>query len=276
MKTVLLISRDEVFSPNSVEKDKAILEAVGGRLTERGMIVTTIAESAFTAAHSADVYMSMGRLPSTLALLKEKETAGGIVINSGFAVERCARGIVDSLMRSNNIPAAPLYVRERAGRKGSSPRTCGGIWLKRADACAQTKADVRYAEDAAEAEKELRAFHVRGVYDVLVTEHVRGDVVKFYGVSGTDFFRVYYPTDDGQTKFGDENVNGTAHHYVFSTAHLHRDADKTARLTGVKVYGGDCIVRSNGSYAIIDFNDWPSFSRCKDEAAEAIASLAEN
>lgn len=276
MKTALLISRDRMFSPNSVEKDKAILEAVGLVLEERGMTVTRVAESAFTAAHCADVYMSMGRLPSALALLKDKETAGGTVINSAFAVEKCARGVIDSLMRGNNIPAAPLYMRERAVLNGCSSGKDKGYWLKRADACAQTKGDVRYAKCLAEVEEMLRTFHDRGISDVLITEHVSGDVVKFYGVSGTDFFRVYYPTDDGQTKFGDENINGAARHYAFSVAHLHRDADKLARLTGVKVYGGDCIVSQNGSYTIIDFNDWPSFSRCKAEAAETIASLIEN
>lgn len=42
----------------------------------------------------------------------------------------------------------------------------------------------------------------------------------------------------------------------------------------VDVYGGDCIVRPDGTFCVIDFNDWPSFSRCRGEAAEAIARLA--
>ena len=276
MKTVLLISRDEKFSPNSVEKDKAILEAVGERLAKRGMAVTTVAERAFTAAHSADVYLSMGRLPLTLTLLKNKEWGGSMVVNSGFAVGRCARNVLDCFMRSNNIPVAPLYVREEAVLKGRSSRARGGFWLKRGDACAQTEADVCYAKDVAEADEVLRAFHARGVYNVLATEHVEGDVVKFYGVSGTGFFRTYYPADDGLTKFGHEIVNGAAHHYAFSVTRLYRDAEKTARLVGVRVYGGDCIVRRDGSYVIIDFNDWPSFSRCKNKAAEVIASLVKN
>ncbi|MFS6554926.1 hypothetical protein VPJ68_05445, partial [Parabacteroides distasonis] len=37
------------------------------------------------------------------------------------------------------------------------------------------------------------------------------------------------------------------------------------------MYGGDAIVTADGNFVIIDFNDWPSFSRCRDEAAEAIA-----
>ena len=53
------------------------------------------------------------------------------------------------------------------------------------------------------------------------------------------------------------------------------DAERLAEAVGIKVYGGDCIVRSDGSFCFIDFNDWPSFSRCREEAAEAIASLVE-
>ena len=48
-------------------------------------------------------------------------------------------------------------------------------------------------------------------------------------------------------------------------------AERLAAVIGLDVYGGDCIVRSDGTFAIIDFNDWPSFSRCREEAAKAIA-----
>ena len=50
-------------------------------------------------------------------------------------------------------------------------------------------------------------------------------------------------------------------------------ADKAAEAAGLDVYGGDCIVRADGTFCIIDLNDWPSFSRCKTEAAKAIAML---
>jgi len=39
------------------------------------------------------------------------------------------------------------------------------------------------------------------------------------------------------------------------------------------VYGGDAIVQADGSFYIIDFNDWPSFSPCVNAAAEAISQL---
>ena len=46
-----------------------------------------------------------------------------------------------------------------------------------------------------------------------------------------------------------------------------------AAAVGLQIYGGDMIVTNDGSLYMIDFNDWPSFSRCREEAAEAIARL---
>ena len=113
----------------------------------------------------------------------------------------------------------------------------------------------------------------RGITDYVVSAHVVGDLVKFYGVGQGDFFRWYYPTDDGQTKFGDEHHNGTAHHYRFQENALQHEVQRLAAAVGVDVYGGDAIIRADGSFCLIDFNDWPSFSRCRDAAADAIVSL---
>ena len=41
---------------------------------------------------------------------------------------------------------------------------------------------------------------------------------------------------------------------------------------GLTAYGGDCIIDSNGMIKIIDFNDWPSFSKCRENASKAIAA----
>jgi hypothetical protein len=39
----------------------------------------------------------------------------------------------------------------------------------------------------------------------------------------------------------------------------------------VMIYGGDCIVGPDGKITIIDFNDWPSYAPCSNEAAPHIA-----
>ena len=105
---------------------------------------------------------------------------------------------------------------------------------------------------------------------MVVSAHVPGDLVKFYGV-GTAFFQFFYPSDDGISKFGDEKRNGVAHHYAFEAERLHQEVVRLSQLVGVEVFGGDAIIDEHGRFYIIDFNDWPSFSRCREEAAMAIA-----
>lgn len=258
MKRVLAIYRAERFSPNSVDKDKAIMDAVVSLISGRGCHVRTIKEEDLPHGCEADIFITMGRLRRTINILKEKEASGASVINTPESIEACARSSADRIMRRNGIPVAPI--------EGGD-----GYWIKRGDEAAQGKDDVVFAADEAEMASKTAMMRARGITDIVVTAHVKGDLVKFYGVRGTGFFRTYYPNDDGISKFGDERINGPSQHHPYQADGLHNDAEKAAGLIGTDVYGGDCIVRRDGSYAIIDFNDWPSFSRCRKEAAEAIA-----
>ena len=76
----------------------------------------------------------------------------------------------------------------------------------------------------------------------------------------------------GFSKFGLERHNGKAHKYAFDTARLTAEAERASRLLHLPVYGGDCIVEPDGSFYFIDFNDWPSFSCCREAASAAIAA----
>lgn len=278
MTDMLLIYRAPAFSPNAVRRDRAIIAAIGRLLSSSGISVDYVEEEQLASSAVAGMCVTMSRTRHAIDILKGIERGGGIVLNSAFGIERCARGVLDKILRTNDIPAAPLFSPDiRYGdHNGDGCHKDNGFWLKRADMATQTKSDVQHVDDATGIAQTLTSFRQRGIHDVLITEHVVGDIVKFYGVYGTDFFRIFYPTDDGLTKFGNERFNGKAHHYAFSKDKLHSHAEQIAQLTGVKIYGGDCIVRSDGSYAIIDFNDFPSFSRCRDEAADAIVRLLMN
>ena len=252
---ILLVQRAELFSPNSVEKDKAILEAVGAKLCAAGYEVEMVSEEQpFNPAGYHRIF-TMGRLPLTLDKLRDFPA-----INSSTGIANCARCQLEALMQQIGTPMPP--------REGNH-----GYWLKRGDTAAQDKSDVQFAANQTELNEKIAAFQQRGITAYTVSAHVPGDLVKFYGVAGTGFFRYYYPTDDGDTKFNDELRNGTARHYPFVVEALQADAEKLAQAVGISVYGGDCIIREDGSYCVIDFNDWPSFSRCRESAAAAIASL---
>lgn len=284
---LIAVRRDDRFSPNSVEKDRLILEAacnnVCRQFEQQGVpcALRWVDEAELTPADEADLYLSMARLPEALQVLKGFEQQGRRVVNSARGVMNCQRSVLEKLMHEHHV-SAPQPCDE-----GGSP-----CWLKRGDAAAQSKADVVFCQDADALQKALADFKARGISDYVVSRHVEGDVVKFYGVSnlhsteepgsdplpfreglGIGFFRYFYPTDDGLTKFGDETQhNGPSHHYAFDAQALQSEVERLARLVGIEVYGGDAIIDSEGRFYIIDFNDWPSFSRCRDEAAEAIAN----
>lgn len=265
----LLIQRAACYSPNSEEKDLAILQEVGcffddtkiigeGDFVENFSIYNQLilAES----VGSVNAYyqiLSMARSPKALDSLEQLEQRGIRVLNPSAGVRTCQRSNVDKVMRENYLPLPP--------DKGDD-----GYWVKRADTTAQSKEDVCFCHDWSEVEKIKSTFMQRGITDVVTQAHVKGDVVKFYGVEGTGFFRYYYSGDDTETKFGDEERNGKPQYYPFSSFNLQVDAEKLACLLQTPIYGGDAIVREDSSYVIIDFNDFPSFSRCREEAAKAI------
>lgn len=228
---ILMVQRDESFSPNAVEKDLAILQAVGEKLRERGAGVSYVKEELlqdkrWKLGDRVSVIFSMARSEKSLAVLQQAQAEGVMVVNDPRSIEICnSRRAIDGLMRSNRIPAAPYYER-------------GKGWIK-----ADRGHDVRFAAN----EEEMLAFKQQ-VEDPLLTAHVEGTLVKFYGVADRFFSPQGYPQ-------------------------VAEAAARLARLVGIQVYGGDAVLLSDGTFAIIDFNDWPSFSSCREEAAAAICRL---
>lgn len=51
---------------------------------------------------------------------------------------------------------------------------------------------------------------------------------------------------------------------------MHTAATQVARQSEFSIYGGDAILREDGTFVFIDFNDFPSFSACLPEASAAI------
>ena len=265
----LLIQRAACYSPNSEEKDLAILQEVGCLFDDVKIIGEDELVESFSTYNqlisaesvgAVNVYyhiISMARSPKALDCLEQLEQRGIRVLNPSVGIRACQRSNVDKVMRENYLPLPP--------DKGDD-----GYWVKRADTTAQSKEDICFCHDWSEVEKIKSTFMQRGITDVVTQAHVKGDVVKFYGVEGTGFFRYYYSGDDTETKFGDEGRNGKPQYYSFSSSDLQTDAEKLACLLQTPIYGGDAIIQEDGSYVIIDFNDFPSFSKCRKEAAKAI------
>lgn len=206
-----------------------------------------------------DIIFTMGRKDSTLDLLATAESHGVRVINSSVGIRNCTRSVLDENLRANHF---------------NVPSTDGpdGWWLKRGDQSAQESGDVVFCANRIQLDKAYQAFSHRGITNLVRQAHIKGDVVKFYGVEPAGFFYYSYPGDTGYSKFGCEEINGRPLHYRFDLEALQAEVEEISRLVKVPVYGGDAIITEDNSYFIIDFNDWPSFSACRDDAAKAIAS----
>ena len=254
---IVAIARDKRFSPHSVEKDRAILQAVVEGL-QQPVVWTDEVQVQTEGLPPADLYLTMARGTAVLQQLSEVEKAGKRVVNAAESVAQCVRSVLHRALQVHAIPLPPT--------EGNA-----GYWLKRGDASAQEQGDVVFCRDKEALTMQQQLFVQRGVTDWVVEAHLPGDLLKFYGVAG-GFFRYFYPSDDGMSKFGNEQHNGLAHHYAFDAAQLQAMVEQVAALTGVEVYGGDVIVAPSGDFFLIDFNDWPSFSRCRETAAKAIVA----
>lgn len=266
---ILGISRSKEYSPNQVDNDAAILNCVAEKLRAYGNEVVITTETDFLEETGTfDACFSMARSNAALEKLEEWENKGIIVVNSPKGVRNCVRKTFTKKLLQARIPHPQSCF---LSTNSPLPALSYPCWFKCAEQHTQTQKDVCYIACEQEALQALSGFKQRNVTSIVVNEHLTGDLIKFYGVANTPFFYWLYPTAYAFSKFGLEKINGTPKGNVFSLKALKQYASDAAQLLQVNVYGGDCIAAEDGSIKLIDFNDWPSFSRCREEAACVIA-----
>ena len=269
-KKFLLVHRAHRFSPNCVERDAAVLSAIQQALEARDFQVQHIDEDAITDEFlqtAPPLIVSMARSKTVLRQLALYEQQGACIIwNSPNALLANTRSEQVKRFLTSEIPSPPTEI--IANPHATTLQF--PLWVKSGGGDAEQETDVRYF--ATHAELLLADFPSTTPY--VVSEHIEGDLVKFYGVAGTPFFYVYYPTNF--SKFGLEKHNGMPQGYSFDCVALQEIATKAAAFCGFTLYGGDCIVRPDGTFALIDFNDFPSFAPCANEAAKALVDSIVN
>jgi len=266
------IRRGNQYSPNHIGNDAAIFNKTVEHLLNNDFDIVEYSEEEFqNSLIEEDIIFNMVRDAKSIQKLQQLENIGKIVINSGYGIENCTRGKMTRLLLANNIPHPRSVI---VSTKDFQPLSLSSLsrnyWVKRGDFHAIHREDVTYARNQEEAESIIHEYALRGIPSAVVNEHLEGDLVKFYGVKGTDFFHWFYP-DSNHSKFGLEVINGKATGISFDLDKLKEDCDHAAQVLGIHIYGGDCVVDKDGYVRIIDFNDWPSFAPCRDEAAPFIA-----
>lgn len=268
------IMRAGAYSPNHIGNDAAIFNGVADQLRKRGCIVNVYSEEQFAADKVTEgIIMNMCREQRSIAKLQKLERGGALVINSGFGIENCTRERMTRILMGCNIPYPDSIIvnTDESVTDLLKSRGFNQCWIKRGDFHAMHKEDVSYVRHAEEAQEILQEYFLRHIKRAVINVHLEGDLVKFYGVHGQPFFYWFYPFDSGHSKYGLEAINGKAKGIEFDKEELKRICDSAADTLDVKVYGGDCIISPDGQIRIIDFNDWPSFAPCRQEAAPYIA-----
>jgi hypothetical protein len=264
---IAAIMRAGVYSPNHIGNDATILNTVAEQLRKRGCEVRIYSEEQFcSGAVTEPVIINMCRERRSTDLLQDLENQGQLVINSGYGIENCIRERQARILVGSNIPYPTSLivdtdevVKTRLQKLGLTQ-----CWIKRGDFHAQHAEDVSYVRTPAEAQDVLQEYFLRGFKRAVISKHLPGRLVKFYGVAGTPFFHWFRPYEPETAKPHDEETRRT-------DEQLKALCRKAAKELNLIVYGGECIQAEDGSLSIIDFNDWPSFAPCRNEAATAIA-----
>jgi len=259
------IYREKRFSPGAhAAGDAEILELTQAALERAGYQTTLIApESLPTMPPSAPVVFSMCQSLESLAVLEAWEQHGILVLNTPAAVRACYRLALVTALRQTILPfprsvVVPLdETKPTAVLCPALPKGTAGWWVKRGDVHAMQADDVLFVRHAADLPAQLARLRQRGIGHAIVQEHIAGQEWKFYAVRGHGVLHAFAPHE--------------AHCPPIDYARLNTLAQQASEVLGLDIYGGDCLVTTDGTLYLIDINDWPSFRGCRRVAASRIA-----
>lgn len=258
---ILGVYREAEFSPGKAEADGAIVDAVLRELRTAGAETMAIDAVRFISDPLPDVHMVLAMCQGGQALsrLAAVEKSGAVTLNSALAIRNCYRDLLGAGLMRAGVPVpegalvstgTPLDLKPLRTLDLSAP-----MYVKRGDLHALAPGDVRRIEGLEQLEATLLRFARRGVPLAYVQQEAVGEVVKFYGVGAGEYFSAI--------SAGDEISDA-------ARLSLSQAAGVAAQALGLEVWGGDAVIKGD-HFSIVDFNDWPSFERVRDEAARAIA-----
>ena len=262
MITIAGIKRHSLYSPNHISNDALIFKKTVKKLNESDIMVNVYEEADLDTTEIKESFIfSMAQGIEGTKKLSELEETGKTIINSPKGSINSYRYNMVEILPQKGIPFPKSYVvsiDEKDKIKFGDFNT-RKIWIKRGDVHAVHREDVTlvYSED--ERENIFSEFEKRGIKQVVLQQHLDGDVIKFYSVTGSPLFHWYYLNGNNHTPFSEKELNDLA--------------VKSAKELGLDIYGGDAVISADGSISIIDMNDWPSFAPIREEAGNQIANL---
>lgn len=256
------VKRKEIYSPNHITNDALILNKTVEVLQKFGHKVNIYDEAYIETNDLEEKYIfSMAQGVNGILRLQKMEANGAFVLNAPTSALNTHRTSMVRLLTKANIPfpKSLIIAKNNVAEDYFSLFKAKKVWLKRGDVHAEHKEDVILIYSKNELDTTLEEFSKRGISRTVIQEHLPGDTIKFYGVSGTNFLYWYY-------------LNGN-NHVPFDENEFKKLAFSSAEVLGLDIFGGDVIISPQGSISVIDVNDWPSFAPVRDEAAEHIGQL---
>ncbi len=270
-KTIMGIFRERSHSPQREFDDEAILKETAKGLSSRLDLEIPLLHPEEFLETGLDVkpdliFFMCEEEPCLNKLRYIQETMGCSLVNTVGAVENTFRQRMLEILSSEDFfPESRI-----ASTLDAEPEDIyGEVWIKRGDFHAIEEDDVVFARNKDQVRMALERFSGRGIKEVVIQEHVPGDIIKFYSVTGLEdqreyWFKWFYHKE--------QDLKG----YEFSKDELRKKCLRAGRLMELEIYGGDAIVRPDGMIYVIDVNAWPSFALFRKEAAAAICSLIED
>ena len=262
------IMRAAAFSPNHIGNYSSIFNIVADQLRKRGCEVNVYSEDQFiNNGVNEKIIVNMCREKRSIERLQHLEDMGMLVINSGYGIENCIRERMARIFIGSSIPYPETIItdtdeaiRERLTKAGITR-----CWIKRGDSHTMHNEDVTLVRHPEEAQEILQEYFLRGIKRAVINRDIEGEMIKFYGILGTPFF--YWLTTRSSSAIARKQPA------TFDESRLKALCSAAAEILDVKIYGGDCVLSPDGKMRIIDFDDWPSFAPCRQEAATNIAKF---
>ncbi len=255
-KRVLGVYREPLYSHNALEADRLILDDTLDGLAKLGIEVG-VCEASHIPSEKFEIILSMAQGRQALSHLVRCEKEGGMVLNSTQSVLSCYRVAMSKQLSCAGVGYPASWVLKEfidilpKGLEGNA------FWIKRGDVHAVTDSDVVFVESRKKIPDAAKQFFKRSIQTVILQQHCEGQVFKFYGVKNGFFHCHLFNLKERQV-------------FKVDVEKLHSMAHTAADALGLEVFGGDCVVGSGGKMHIIDMNDWPSFRKCRVEAATYI------
>lgn len=289
-KKILAVSRDAAYSPNNVEKDAAIWQTTISLLRQNGYQVEECTESDWQKKDnkkslSSDYFqiIHMARRCQSLDLLQQVDIP---VLNSSQAVRIVAKSRAKtlSLLHRAELPVSDwtnVYSKSQCSKSSFAQQSIKfPSWLKVTREGGAQQEDVCFVSSLHDLKVQLESLEIDpDVIEIIATPHIEGEIIKCYAVLENEtfrprLFRWFRPLNTGYSKFGEaESHNVSLQNLLVDEEKLRMLAQRVGQTVGLQVLGFDLIIQSDGGMSIIDVNDWPSFSSCREVAAEAIASV---